>query len=279
MYFDIKIGNNNVGRLIILLRNDVVPKTAENFRCLCTHEKGYGYQGSTFHRIIPDFVSFTSYNCRVLSLPWTVGSLMLVSKFCCVEAEDLLLPNAIPQNWTDEWVSQLDCGLSDQGTGVQFPSGTEIIFFVTMSVLALKAIQLLIQWVQGALPSELNGPGRDIDHFPACHAMIGNMWTYPTIKNQPLAPTPLESGKCIVLHGMSSIKIMWSCASMSSCHVIVWIWHSEDHASWCILIMKANEMHCFSDLFGKAHYMFQTCPLSLIRSISTLYTRNRYLSC
>ena len=73
MYFDIKIGNNNVGRIIILLRNDVVPKTAENFRCLCTHEKGYGYQGSTFHRIIPDFVSLASHNCRVLSLPWTVG--------------------------------------------------------------------------------------------------------------------------------------------------------------------------------------------------------------
>lgn len=74
VYFDIKIGNNNVGRIIMLLRNDVVPKTAENFRCLCTHEKGYGYQGSTFHRIIPDFVSFTTYNCRALSLPWTVGS-------------------------------------------------------------------------------------------------------------------------------------------------------------------------------------------------------------
>jgi len=43
--------------------------------------------------------------------------------------------------------------------------------------------------------------------------------------------------------------------------------------------MKANEMHYFSDLFDKVLDMFRTSPLSIIRSISTLYTRNRYLSC
>lgn len=58
VYFDIKIGKTEVGRITMMLRSDVVPRTAENFRCLCTHEKGYGFQGSTFHRIIPDFVSF-----------------------------------------------------------------------------------------------------------------------------------------------------------------------------------------------------------------------------
>ncbi len=55
-FFDIAIGNQRAGRIVFELFSDITPKTCDNFRALCTGEKGYGYKGCPFHRIIPQFM-------------------------------------------------------------------------------------------------------------------------------------------------------------------------------------------------------------------------------
>lgn len=61
VYFDLTVGGEPFGRVVFELRGDVVPKTAENFRALCTGEKGktadgrsLSFRGSVFHRVVPD---------------------------------------------------------------------------------------------------------------------------------------------------------------------------------------------------------------------------------
>ena len=82
VFLDVEIGGQPTGRITIELFASVVPRTAENFRALCTGERGVGksgkrlhYKGSTFHRVITEFM------CQVCFCMQN-GSSMIVSILC-----------------------------------------------------------------------------------------------------------------------------------------------------------------------------------------------------
>ncbi|KAM4676487.1 peptidyl-prolyl cis-trans isomerase-like [Discoglossus pictus] len=90
VFFDITADGIPLGRVIMELRFDVVPKTAENFLKLCTGDMGYGYKGCSFHRIIPHFIcqggDFTNHN-------GTGGKSIFGGKF---EDENFILKHSVP---------------------------------------------------------------------------------------------------------------------------------------------------------------------------------------
>ena len=85
VWLDVSIGGVRSGRLVLELFADRVPRTAENFRCLCTGEKGLSprtglplcYRGSTFHRLLkmseaaPEVLTLTLTLAQALALALT----------------------------------------------------------------------------------------------------------------------------------------------------------------------------------------------------------------
>ncbi|CAG2109079.1 unnamed protein product [Medioppia subpectinata] len=78
VFFDMRMDGQFIGRIRIMLRKDMCPLTAENFRCLCTHEKGFGFKNTIFHRIIPNFMG-----CCLMYCPFFSRNISMSSSLPC----------------------------------------------------------------------------------------------------------------------------------------------------------------------------------------------------
>lgn len=65
VYFEVSADDEPLGHITMELFSNIVPRTAENFRALCTGEKGFGFKNSSFHRIVTDFVCQVSITGRL----------------------------------------------------------------------------------------------------------------------------------------------------------------------------------------------------------------------
>ena len=57
VFFEIEVNSKPAGKIVFELFDSIVPKTADNFRQLCNGSKGFGYKGTSFHRMISDFMA------------------------------------------------------------------------------------------------------------------------------------------------------------------------------------------------------------------------------